>query len=236
MPKVMLLDAGNTLVFLDHEVVASIARTHGVDVKATTLAKVESIAKRNYAAQLRSGLPHESAWGEYFICQLGAAGVEDQAARSVVPHLRAEHDRFNLWRHVPDDLHAALARVRDVGARMGVVSNSEGKLDALFARLDLAQYFEIVVDSAIEGVSKPDPEIFRRAMARLSVSASDCVYLGDIPDVDAAGATAAGMPCVIVDAFDMFTEYKGAKVRSVGEYVTATSPATTRDARVKTTA
>jgi putative hydrolase of the HAD superfamily len=47
-----------------------------------------------------------------------------------------------------------------------------------------------------EGVSKPDPEIFRRALERLGTNASDAVFVGDHPDVDVSGARAAGMKAV----------------------------------------
>jgi HAD superfamily hydrolase (TIGR01549 family) len=45
---------------------------------------------------------------------------------------------------------------------------------------------------------KPDPKGFLRACEILGVDPAEVVYVGDRPEVDAAGALAAGMPCVIL--------------------------------------
>ncbi len=52
--------------------------------------------------------------------------------------------------------------------------------------------FDIMVFSAEEGVTKPDPVIFERAMHRLGVSAQEAIFVDDIPhNVD--GAQQIGM-------------------------------------------
>src|SRR5688572_1010305 len=47
--------------------------------------------------------------------------------------------------------------------------------------------------SQAEGVHKPDPEIFRRALARLQAEPARSVFAGDHPEVDIGSARAAGM-------------------------------------------
>ena len=56
--------------------------------------------------------------------------------------------------------------------------------------------FDAVLISDAEGVSKLDPEIFRRALGRLSMEADRAVFVGDHPDVDVSGARSAGMKAV----------------------------------------
>ena len=53
-----------------------------------------------------------------------------------------------------------------------------------------------VLISSVEGVSKPDPEIFRRAVERLHTTADRVVFVGDHPEVDVSGARGAGMKAV----------------------------------------
>jgi len=60
---------------------------------------------------------------------------------------------------------------------------------------------EFVVDSQLVGVEKPDPRIFRLALAKLGLSAPRAVYVGDIRSVDEAGARATGMHFVLIDPF-----------------------------------
>ena len=46
---------------------------------------------------------------------------------------------------------------------------------------------------------KPDPAGFRYTAEMLGVEPGEAVYVGDRPEVDLAGARAAGMPAVLVD-------------------------------------
>ncbi|HMO97396.1 MAG TPA: HAD-IA family hydrolase, partial [Tepidiformaceae bacterium] len=91
-----------------------------------------------------------------------------------------------------DDLFGALDAARAMGLRVGVVSNSEGKLPELFAAVGLGDAFEVIVDSAIEGVRKPDPEIYLLAARRLGAAARDCLAFEDAP-AGIQSARAAGM-------------------------------------------
>lgn len=218
----LLLDAGNTLVFLDHDAVAEIVSAEGLRVSGDALRVAESTAKRRYEAVLASGGAHELGWGLYFVALFGALGVGEPEARALVPALRRSHDVFNLWRRVPAGVHEALARARAAGVVLGVVSNSEGMLDSLLAHVGLDGYFACVVDSAHEGVRKPDAEIFLRALARLGVEASRAMYVGDLPSVDVEGARGAGMRAVLVDPFEHYATYADApRVTSVVDVLDA---------------
>jgi putative hydrolase of the HAD superfamily len=117
---------------------------------------------------------------------------------------------------------AALERARAAGIRCAVISNAEGQIQGLFEQLGIAQLFDLVVDSGIEGVRKPDPEIFRRALARAGVQPTQGLYAGDIPRVDVEGARAAGMDAVLIDALDHYPDYREApRFKSVAELVSA---------------
>jgi putative hydrolase of the HAD superfamily len=206
----MLFDAGNTLVFLDHDALAQAAQAVNLVVRSAALRESEPLAKQRYEQALNAGTSHEDGWNLYVQTMYEAAGLPTPEAASAMRSAREMHDTFNLWRRVPDDLVAALERGRACGLRYGVVSNSEGKLSELLARVGLLSYFEFVVDSALEGVRKPDPEIFRRALARMGVAASVTLYAGDIPHVDVDGARAAGLEAVLIDTLGHYPTYTGA--------------------------
>jgi HAD superfamily hydrolase (TIGR01509 family) len=217
--RAVFLDAGNTIVFLDHQAVADVVSAHGHAIEARALRDVEGKAKRRYEALMKSGASHEDGWGLYLVTLLSAAGLGETAARAMVAPLRRAHDAHNLWRRVPDGLHEALVRLREAGIHVSVISNSEGALPTLFARVGLAPLIAEVIDSHHEGVRKPDPELFRRALARTGQRASESVYLGDIPGVDVVGAHAAGMRAVLVDPAGFYPEFAGDRVTSVVAYV-----------------
>ena len=224
-PKVLLFDAGNTLVFLDHDALAYAASEVAPDLTGLLLRRTEPLAKKSYEAGLSSGMSHEEGWLLYIRTIFEAAGLERQRAVEATELARAAHDEFNLWRKVPDGLHAALQVGLSVGMRYGIVSNSEGKLRELLERVSIDHYFECVIDSTLEGVRKPDPEIFRRALSRMQVSAADAMYAGDIPNVDIDGARGAGLDAVLIDTLNHYPDYTGApRFASVSALIEALCP------------
>ena len=200
----LLLDAGNTVVFLDMAAVRAVLAEHAVAVSVEALTAAEGAAKRAYARRQTGGADHLDSWSPFMDALLVAAGVPEGRARELVPHLRAAHDTFNLWRRVPADLGGALDDARALGLRLGVVSNSEGAIEELLDHLGLADEFDVIVDSAVVGVSKPDPRIFRFALDALAVNPQRALYAGDIPEVDIAGAHAANMHAALIDPLGFF--------------------------------
>ena len=219
-PALLLLDAGNTLVFLDHGALSEAARHAGLTVEASALARAEPLAKRRYENAMKEGVSHEEGWTLHMRAIFELAGLSVADAQVASEAARRAHEAFNLWRRVPEGLSDALDRAAHAGIRLGVVSNSEGQLDALFDRLGLSRHFEHVVDSALEGVRKPEPEIFRRALARFAESPERALYAGDIPKVDVDGARGAGMEAVLIDPFDHYPGYVDApRFNSVAELI-----------------
>jgi putative hydrolase of the HAD superfamily len=84
------------------------------------------------------------------------------------------------------------------GIKVGVLSDypAETKL----AALGLSGCFSLVLCSTDPGVAslKPDPRGFRVACDRWQLDPREVLMVGDRIDVDAVGAAAAGMPCVII--------------------------------------
>ncbi|HSJ95946.1 MAG TPA: HAD-IA family hydrolase, partial [Myxococcota bacterium] len=96
--------------------------------------------------------------------------------------------------------HETLGALRGAGLRTGVISNADGRVAALLEQAGLAASFDVVLDSHLEGVEKPHPEIFRRALARLEVAAAHAVFVGDIWSIDVEGSRAAGLRPILMDA------------------------------------
>ena len=147
--------------------------------------------------QLLPPLPDKDitpAWGAFMATLVQIATEVDEArAAECVRVMWAEHRRFNLWRKVPDGLVAAVGELRARGVPVVVVSNSEGQLQTLFDNLGIGGAFDLVVDSHLVGVEKPDPRIFAPVLARFGVAAADALHLGDTWATDVVGARAAGI-------------------------------------------
>lgn len=76
--------------------------------------------------------------------------------------------------------------------RLGLVSNFNGNLTTVCKELGIIEYFSTIIDSTIVGVSKPDPQIFRIALAQLGVGANECAMVGDSYERDIASAKSLG--------------------------------------------
>ena len=100
---------------------------------------------------------------------------------------------------VYDAARATAARNRAVLAalrphvRLGVVSNFTGNVARCLADLGLLAAFDVVLDSAVVGVAKPDAAIFRRALDALGVRPNAALMVGDNPVADVLGARRAGL-------------------------------------------
>ena len=96
------------------------------------------------------------------------------------------------------DAAPVLAALRARGYRMGIIANQPLGSEQRLARFGLSGFFEVVCASAEEGIAKPDPHIFRRALARAGCSPSDAVMIGDRTDNDVAPSKALGMQTVLI--------------------------------------
>lgn len=129
---------------------------------------------------------------------LGALGrqVSDAEADQWFGRYVARYEE--AWRLFPDAVPALDALAGDF--RQGVLSNSyAANQDRKLRRLGIRDRFEVLVCAAELGCAKPAPEAFDAACMALSLEPDEVVYVGDLLDVDATAATAAGLTGVWVD-------------------------------------
>lgn len=105
--------------------------------------------------------------------------------------------RPETWRPFPDTA-PALAGLAERGVALAIVSNWDSRLLAILEGLGLDAPMGAVVISAREGVRKPGPEIFGRALSRLGVPPERALMVGDSVTDDVEGAWAAGLHGVLI--------------------------------------
>lgn len=211
--ELLSLDAGNTIIFLDHARLARIARGAGFDVTAETLVRCEGTAKRALSpenaadgalvevAWTHRDAPGARGWGVMMATIFACAGVQIPALPALVDRLWSEHVELNLYSKVPEGFRDAMHALRATGVKIAVVSNSEGMLDALFAKLGIIDCFDAVIDSGKFGVEKPDPRIFEIACERTQTTLEHTLHLGDTIATDVDGARSAGARAMLIDPF-----------------------------------
>jgi HAD superfamily hydrolase (TIGR01509 family) len=94
-----------------------------------------------------------------------------------------------------------LEGLRRAGYLLGMASNNDGALRDQLRSVGIDDLFSpaALMDSGVEGVAKPDPELPLRAARALGVTPASCLFVGDVDRVDGAAARAAGMPFALLD-------------------------------------
>lgn len=195
--RALLFDAGGTLLFLDHDRMArEVGAATGTPLSAGALdAAVPEAALR---MEHRAGTDKDRA-SRYLRALLEGAGLPPDRWPTAADALYAMHRERHLWSATHPGTAPALALLQARGIPLGVVSNSDGRVEAALEAAGLRRFFDVVIDSALVGVEKPDPAIFAPALEALRVPAADALYLGDLYEVDVVGARAAGMDVMLVD-------------------------------------
>jgi putative hydrolase of the HAD superfamily len=212
-------DAGGVLVNPNWSRVAGTLQAHGVHVDPRALEAAEPAAKRRFdrAPTIDATNDAQRGW-LYFNYVLEGAGVAISAATdAALNDLQVYHTQNNLWESVTPGALQALADIRARGLTIIVVSNANGRLHALLERLGLASCFDVVVDSSVEGVEKPDPRLFHIAMARANAEPARTLHVGDLYHVDVVGARAAGMHPLLFDVGDLYRDADCPRARSFDE-------------------
>jgi putative hydrolase of the HAD superfamily len=205
----ILLDAGGVLVFPQPGLLLPPLFAAGVFPDAAAL---ERAHYRAMVVQDLAATPPAAGtwWRDYLNGYVAACGVPQGRCSDVAVQV-AEVTRGHAWSHVGTGAASGLRALAALGLPMGVVSNSDGTVQAELCRLGVCYAPDgpgphmgvsvgVVIDTAVVGVAKPDPAIFGFALDILGVPANGTVlHVGDSLRYDVAGALAAGLQPVHLD-------------------------------------
>jgi putative hydrolase of the HAD superfamily len=237
--ELLCLDAGNTVIFLDHvRLAALVSDVAGRPIAPELLVRTEGEAKRLAETEglhdcvwSSRGRPGAASWGRMVATIAVRAGLPEERVPALLDRAWPEHEAKNLWCKVPSGLGASLDALRTTGVKVAIISNSEGMLDRLFADLGIASHFDLVVDSGKFGVEKPDRRIYEVAFEHFGIGPDRAVHLGDIFATDILGARAAGCRHALIDPFDHYDGLHTDVVRVGGVVPVADALSATRHAR-----
>lgn len=215
MISTLLFDAGGTLVMPNFQRMADEFGRDGVAIEPERLARAEAQARLDFERPDFVRSHPGDIWLSYMHDVARKAEIE-RPPLAAFERLRAYHDSENLWEEPIAGTEAALT---ELGARyrLGVISNANGTVKKAFARIGLARFFEVIVDSGEVGIEKPDVRVFELALGRMNVRADEAVYVGDVFKVDVLGARAAGMRAVLIDPHGFHADKPCPRVTSLME-------------------
>ncbi|HEV8673783.1 MAG TPA: HAD-IA family hydrolase [Methylomirabilota bacterium] len=212
MRRLVLFDVAGTLLGVREGVgaqYAALARRFGVAAEPNLIDRLFPAAFRAAPPMVFPGVPpdavpdRERAVWEGIVRRIFAeAGlVPDFGEARFAAYFGALYAHFATaaaWA-VHLDVLPLLGTLRARGVRAGIVTNFDSRIEPLLAEVGLDSWFEAVTRSSAVGAAKPDPAIFRHALARHGVEAAEALHVGDSPTEDVAGAAAAGLLGVLVD-------------------------------------
>jgi len=216
----LFLDAGGVLCNPAWTRISAALAVEGVEVTPERLAAAEPLAKRDIDQPSVVGTTTDQARGWlYFNKVLEHAGIPaSDATDAALAVVREYHNNANLWEEVPADVRPALARFREMGLRLVVVSNANGRLRVLFDRLGLTDYFDVVLDSHEWQVEKPDARLFRIALRQSGANRAFTAHVGDLFHIDVVGARNAGLrEGVLLDATGLYPDVDCRRVSRLDE-------------------
>jgi putative hydrolase of the HAD superfamily len=207
--RAIFFDAGNTLIRIDYGAIAAALGARGVSATPDELMRAEWKARVRLDADVFApGQPHgevastetRTTHSRYLAYVLEGVGVTDAALVDAMDEWRRGYNQpLGLWTAPEPAAAPALALARQAGLRTGVISNSNGTIRQILERLGLLKLVDFALDSKEEGVEKPQPAIFERALARAGVGAAEAAYVGDLYSIDILGARRVGMTGVLLD-------------------------------------
>ncbi|MEG0309118.1 MAG: HAD family hydrolase [Clostridium sp.] len=100
------------------------------------------------------------------------------------------------FKHIHSEILLTLKELKKKGICIGLISNCFSEEVDAIKNSELFPYFDAAYLSFEQGLQKPEKEIFIRCMDNLSVSADECIYVGDGGSLELETASQIGMKAV----------------------------------------
>lgn len=209
--RAVLLDAGGVVLYPDLDWIVARAAERGIAATRDQLflAYYRTILEVDLAEAPIGGRGGPAltsleirVW--FFSHLLGHAGVPQAAVcgRQLAEQAQEVFPReSDIYHWAMPGVRAQLERLRRAGYLLGMASNNDGALRDQLRSVGILDLFPpgALMDSGLEGVAKPDPELPLRAARALGVPPALCLFVGDVDRVDGAAARAAGMAFALLD-------------------------------------
>lgn len=150
--------------------------------------------------------PHDGLWGQYERSELNTDEFAAEFDRAIAPcgcGPKGQHflqQFFQGFEPRPEML--AVVRYLRGRLKLGSITNNVARdqpAPTRTAGLDIHDLFDVVIESSIVGLRKPDPRIYEMACESLGVDPVEAVFLDDL-GTNLKGAKALGMTTIKVDA------------------------------------
>jgi putative hydrolase of the HAD superfamily len=210
--RFIFFDVGNTLLFPNRaNLLAPIAADKHPTLDAWQA--LERRTKLEFDQGLVSGRIDHGFWWTFHTHLLNELGAFDQGVRDTL--VQNTQNSAN-WDQILPGTRDALERIRRQYA-IAVISNSDGRINAVLGRCGIGDCFACITDSGNVGHEKPHPAIFAAALREMNADPAESLYVGDVYSLDYMGARNSGMDAVLFDVAGTYRERGLPRVESLVE-------------------
>lgn len=210
--RFIFFDVGNTLLFPNRaRMLAPIPLE-----KHPTLAAWQALERRTkqeFDQGLLSGKVDHGFWWTFHTYLLRELNALDNGVRDA---LVTNTQNSANWDQILPGTREALERIRQQ-YNIAVISNADGRIDAVLSRCGICDCFASITDSGNVGHEKPHPQIFQAALRTMKAEPSDSLYVGDVYSVDYVGARNSGMQAVLFDVAGAYRDREYPRVESLAQ-------------------
>ena len=208
----IFFDVGNTLLFPNRERILAPLPTD----QHPTLERwqgLERRTKQEFDEGMIAGKVDHGFWWTFYTHLLKEFNALDDGVRNTL--VENTQNSAN-WDQILPGTREALERIRRDYA-IAVISNADGRIDAVLRRCGIVDCFVSITDSGIVGHEKPHPAIFEAALHAMKAEPAESLYVGDVYSVDYVGATKTGMQAVLFDVAGAYRDRNLPRVESLME-------------------
>jgi HAD superfamily hydrolase (TIGR01509 family) len=210
--RFIFFDVGNTLLFPNRaRMLAPIAAE-----KHPTLAAwqaPERRTKQEFDQGLIAGRIDHGFWWTFHTYLLKDLDAFDESVRDT---LVENTQQSANWDQILHGTREALDRISQQ-YQIAVISNADGKIDAVLTRCGICDCFASITDSGNVGHEKPHPAIFAAALQAMKADPAESLYVGDVYSVDYVGARNSGMDAVLFDVSGAYRQSEHPRIESLSE-------------------
>ncbi|MGC2449490.1 MAG: HAD family hydrolase [Candidatus Sulfotelmatobacter sp.] len=210
--RYIFFDVGNTLLFPNRaRMLLPLPKEKHPSLAAWQA--LERRTKKEFDQGLISGSIDHGFWWTFHTHLLNELDAFSDAVRDA---LVVNTQNSANWDQILPGTRDALKRIREQYA-IAVISNADGKIDAVLQRCGICDCFACITDSGNVGLEKPHPAIFAAALREMKADPAESLYVGDVYSVDYVGARNAGMQAVLFDVAGAYRGQEFPRVESLNE-------------------
>lgn len=198
--KAVIFDLGGVVFSSPMQAFSKLEKQHGLEHNFLNRMIVRNGEDSAWSRLERGILSLDKEFFLAFDQEIEAAGAKDFSSKALMAEVANSMG-------VNQCMIQAISSLKENKFKVAALTNNWVESDNKQGFGDpIKEHFDIFVESALEGIQKPDPEIYKRTLDRLEVQAQEAVFLDDIGR-NLKSASALGIHTIkVVDAMDAVKE------------------------------